>query len=181
MTAFFLKKAKQNGVVIMDIRISGAIEESIVDGPGVRYVVFTQGCPHHCEGCQNPETHDFGGGIVIDTEGILKEFRANPLLGGITFSGGEPFCQPEPLCEIAKEVHSLGKSVWSFSGYTFEEILKLGEKQVELLKNLDVLVDGKFLLAEKSLNLRFRGSKNQRLIDVKKSLEKEEVVLWEED
>lgn len=164
----------------MEIRISGAIEESIVDGPGVRYVIFTQGCPHHCEGCQNPETHDFCGGIVVDTSALLKEIKANPLIGGVTFSGGEPFCQPKPLIEVAKEVHAMGKNVWSFSGYTFEEILELGGDHAELLKNLDVLVDGKFILEEKSLSLRFRGSKNQRLIDVQKSLECDKIVIWED-
>ena len=163
----------------MEIRISGAIEESIVDGPGVRYVIFTQGCPHHCPGCQNPETHDFDGGMVVDTEAFLKEIKANPLISGVTFSGGEPFCQPEPLIELGKEIKALGKSLWSFSGYTFEEILALGEKQRELLECLDVLVDGKFLIEEKSLSLRFRGSKNQRLVDVKKSLEAGEVILWD--
>ncbi len=158
----------------MKIRLSGIIKESIVDGPGIRYVVFTQGCPHHCEGCHNPDTHSFDGGYDGEAEDILKDFKKNPLLSGITFSGGEPFCQPEPLLELAKEVHSLKKNVISYSGYTFEELLKLSEKNQairELMENIDYLIDGKFILAEKTLMLKFRGSKNQRIIDVKKSLE----------
>ncbi len=157
-----------------DIRLSGIIKESIVDGPGIRYVVFTQGCPHHCEGCHNPTTHDFDGGYDGDTEEILNDFKKNPLLSGITFSGGEPFCQPEPLLKLAKEVHNLRKNVISYSGYTFEELLRLSEKNQgikELMLNIDYLIDGKFILSEKTLMLKFRGSKNQRIIDVKKSMQ----------
>lgn len=166
----------------MEIRLSGIIKESIVDGPGIRYVVFTQGCPHHCEGCHNPDTHDFDGGYIGNTEEIIKDFQKNPLLSGITFSGGEPFCQPEPLLKLAKEVHNLKKNVISYSGYTFEELLKLSKKNQaikDLMENIDYLIDGKFILFQKTLMLKFRGSKNQRIIDMKKSLEVSEAQIAE--
>ena len=166
----------------MEIRLSGIIKESIVDGPGIRYVVFTQGCPHHCEGCHNPDTHDFDGGYIGNTEEIIKDFQKNPLLSGITFSGGEPFCQPEPLLKLAIEVHNLKKNVISYSGYTFEELLKLSKKNQaikDLMENIDYLIDGKFILSQKTLMLKFRGSKNQRIIDMKKSLEVSEAQIAE--
>ena len=156
------------------LRISGIIKESIVDGPGIRYVVFTQGCPHRCEGCHNPQTHDFSGGRDEEIDTILSQIKENPLLSGVTFSGGEPFCQPLPLLEIAREVHNINKNVVSYSGYTFEELLELSKTKpeiLELMENIDILIDGKFVLSEKSLMLKFRGSKNQRIIDMKQSLE----------
>ena len=161
------------------IRIAGTISESIVDGPGFRYVVFTQGCPHHCEGCHNPQTHDFAGGSVVDTGTLLGQIQANPLLSGVTFSGGEQFCQPKPLIEMAKEVRAAGRNVMAYSGYTYEQLLTSDDPDVrELLSLCDILVDGPFVLAERDLTLRFRGSRNQRLIDVPKSLEQGEVVLY---
>ena len=166
-----------------ELRISGIEPESIVDGPGIRYTVFVQGCPHHCEGCHNPKTHDFDGGHTIDIEKILAEIKKNPLLSGVTFSGGEPFCQPEALCELGKEIKKMGLNLVCYSGYTFEELLALGVKQpavLDLLRITDILVDGKFILAEKSLMLKFRGSKNQRIIDVPFSLEKGEAILLNE-
>ena len=110
------------------LRISGIVEESIVDGPGLRYVVFTQGCPHHCPGCHNPQTHDFDGGEFRDTDDILRQFMENPLLSGITFSGGEPFVQAEPLCHLADAVHAAGKNVYAYSGYTCEELYSLAQR-----------------------------------------------------
>ena len=157
--------------------IAGTIAESIVDGPGIRFVVFTQGCPHHCEGCHNQQTHDFDGGTEMDTADILAQMRENPLLSGVTLSGGEPFCQPEPLLEIAKAVHAAGKTVMAYSGYTFEQLCGSEDPAVRaLLAECDILVDGPFVLAERDLTLRFRGSRNQRLIDVSKSLKEKNVV-----
>ena len=164
------------------LRISGIEPESIVDGPGIRYVVFVQGCPHHCKGCHNPQTHDFDGGHDQAIEEILDEIKKNPLLSGVTFSGGEPFCQPEALTELGKEVKKLGLNLVCYSGYTFEELIKLSEKVpavMELLQLSDLLVDGRFVLEEKSLMLKFRGSRNQRIVDVPASLAKGEVVLAE--
>lgn len=154
----------------MEIRLSGIMQESIVDGTGIRYVIFTQGCPHHCEGCHNPETHDFNGGYVGDTNRIVDEVFQNPLLQGITLSGGEPFIQPKPLIEIVNAVKEKGKDVFAYSGFTFEEIVNAGGDKLNLLKLCDFLVDGKFDLGKRSLSLQFRGSSNQRIVDVKQSL-----------
>lgn len=162
------------------LRIAGTIAESIVDGPGIRFVIFTQGCPHHCAGCHNPQTHDFAGGTETDTDTLLEQVKENPLLSGVTLSGGEPFCQPKPLLEVAKAVHAAGKDVMAYSGYTFEQLKNAEDPYVRaLLEQCDILVDGPFVLALRDLTLRFRGSSNQRLIDVPKSLEQGEVVLKE--
>lgn len=157
----------------MQIRIAGTVSESIVDGPGFRYVIFTQGCPHNCPGCHNPQTHDFGGGKLVDTDELFNECVDDPLNKGVTFSGGEPFCQAEPLCELAERFKRYGLSVWSFSGWTFEELLEKSKREESvkrLLERIDVLVDGKFIEERKTLSLQFRGSSNQRLVDVLESL-----------
>lgn len=151
-----------------DIRVSGIMEESIVDGPGIRCVIFTQGCPHRCKGCHNPETHDLDGGFPLDAESIIAKFTENPLLCGITFSGGEPFLQPEPLCEIAEQVKALGKTVAVYSGYTFEQLLDMSARNPhthKLLSLSDILIDGPYVEELQDLELRFRGSVNQRLLD----------------
>ena len=153
----------------MKIRISGIVNDSIVDGPGFRLAVFTQGCPHHCVGCHNPQTHDFEGGREIDTQEIIEKLRGNPLLDGITLSGGEPFCQGAACAEMASAAHALGLNVWTYSGYTYEQLLAGDAEQRALLAETDVLVDGPFVLPQRTLELRFRGSANQRLIDVKAS------------
>ena len=154
----------------MDIRIAGLVNDSIVDGPGFRYAIFTQGCPHNCPGCHNPETHSFTGGKCVDTREIIENIRKNPLLDGITLTGGDPFCQPAPCTELARAAHESNLNVWAYSGYLFEEILAVPAMRA-MLEEVDVLVDGPFLLAQRTLSLRFRGSKNQRLIDVRRSLE----------
>ncbi len=162
------------------LRISGVIDESIVDGPGIRYVIFTQGCPHHCEGCHNPQTHDFGGGTETTTEKLLQEIADAPMLSGVTFSGGEPFAQPEPMCEIARQLKKDGRHIMAYSGYTFEQLRDSDDPAVrELLSLCDILVDGRFVLAQRDISLRFRGSSNQRVIDVPGSLAGGEVVLAE--
>jgi len=166
------------------LQLSGTVNDSIVDGPGIRYVVFVQGCPHHCPGCHNPQTHDFAGGEPGDMEIILKEIQDNPLLSGVTFSGGEPFCQPEALAELGRKVKAMNKHLMAYSGYTYEQLLELGEKRpaiLELLELLDVLVDGPFIETEKDLTLSFRGSANQRLIDLKKTKECGTVTLYQDD
>lgn len=155
------------------LRLAGVIRESIVDGPGWRFVVFVQGCPHHCPGCQNPQTHDFDGGYETTVGNIVNAVKENKLLSGITLSGGEPFTQAKALTVLAKEIKALGLDVMSFSGWTYEELLHGANPENgwrELLEELSYLIDGKFLIAEKSLELKFRGSKNQRIVDVKKSL-----------
>ena len=165
-----------------NIRISGIEKESIVDGPGIRYVIFVQGCPHHCPGCHNPQTHDFDGGKDKRFEEILSDLDRNPLLSGVTFSGGEPFCKAKELLELAKEIRKKCLNIVCYSGYTFEELLEKGKREpeiIELLKLSDLLIDGKFILEEKSLMLKFRGSKNQRILNLPASLEAGEAVLAE--
>ena len=155
----------------MDIRISGIIPESIVDGPGFRFVIFTQGCPHHCVGCHNPQTHDFNGGKILKTEDIISQTLENPMIQGITLSGGEPFMQPIPVLEIVKAVKKAGKDVFIYSGFTYEELVQKNEEVRNLLDNCDYLVDGKFIAEKKNLSLLFRGSSNQRIINLKKTRE----------
>lgn len=161
--------------MVSDIRISGIVEESIVDGPGLRFTVFTQGCPHHCPGCHNPQTHDFNGGTMMRIEDIFKQYRENPLLSGITFSGGEPFCQPQPLYALAVKVKELGHNVMTYSGYTYEQLQKMAvtDKHIrQLLSVTDILVDGRYVQELRDLELKYRGSSNQRVLILNKNLDK---------
>ncbi len=157
----------------MNVKLSGILQESIVDGPGLRYVVFAQGCPHKCKGCHNPKTHTFNGGLSMSVDSILDEFDANPFLDGITLSGGEPFCQPKAMLALVKGVKERGKSVVVYSGWTFEELTEKATKH-EAVKNLlyasDILIDGRYEEAKKDLKLAFRGSGNQGVIDMVKSV-----------
>ena len=166
----------------MEIRIASTIQDSIVDGPGLRYVIFTQGCPHRCEGCHNPDTHDFSGGSITDTDELFSECIENPLTGGVTFSGGEPFCQAEALSGLAERFKERGLHLMAYSGWTYEELLQKGESEPyvkKLLSLMDILVDGRFELSKRSLMLKYRGSENQRLIDVQRSLAEGKAVLAE--
>lgn len=150
------------------LRLAGIIEESIVDGPGLRMTVFVQGCHQDCPGCQNPETHAMNGGTWKSAEDVLNLFKADPLLCGITFSGGEPFLQPAPLLWLAKHVHALGKNVISFSGYTLGQLLLMGTQKraiLELIDELDALVDGPYIQSLRSIDLLYRGSSNQRYLE----------------
>ncbi len=158
----------------MQIRIAGKTAESIVDGPGIRYTLFVQGCPHRCEGCHNPQTHDFSGGYDADTDKILEEILENPLLDGVTFSGGEPFCHAKALADLSKKIKSSGLGIMAYSGYTIEYLMSHADDEngyMKLLEVLDYLVDGPFVISLKSYEAKFRGSTNQRIIDVKKTLE----------
>ena len=150
--------------------LSGIVSDSIVDGPGIRTTIFSQGCPHHCKGCHNPETWAFGCGTQMPVEDIVDIVKSNPLCRGVTFSGGEPFSQAAGFAKLAALLKELGYEVASYSGFTFEELLEGTEDQKKLLENIDILIDGRFILAEKSLEIAFRGSRNQRVLDVKKSL-----------
>lgn len=157
----------------MKLRIAGTVNDSIVDGEGIRFTIFTQGCPHHCPGCHNPQTHDFSGGTIVDTDELLKKIKENILLDGVTFSGGEPFCQAEVLAVLGKQIHSLGLNIVTYTGYTFEQLYNGKKSHPEweaLLKETDILIDGRFEEALKSYECRFRGSSNQRYINCKKSL-----------
>ena len=150
--------------------LSGIVSDSIVDGPGIRTTIFSQGCPHHCKGCHNPETWAFGCGTQIPVEAIVDIVKSNPLCRGVTFSGGEPFAQAASFAKLAKLLKEKGYEVASYSGFTFEELLDGTQEQKTLLENIDILIDGRFILAEKSLEIAFRGSRNQRILDVKRSL-----------
>lgn len=158
------------------LNLADIVGDSIVDGPGIRMTVFCQGCPHHCEGCHNPETWEFGCGTEMEEERIAQIVCSNPLCRGVTFSGGEPFAQAEGFAKLAKLLKAAGYEVASYSGYTFEQLLHGTPAQRELLAGIDVLIDGPFLLAERSLELSFRGSRNQRILDVPKSLAAGEAV-----
>ena len=151
------------------LRIAGTIGESIVDGPGIRYVLFTQGCPHGCPGCHNPQTHDFAGGKEVDTDLLLTDILKNPFVKAVTLSGGEPFAQPAALAELASALKEKGYHLMCYTGYTFEQLLQREDAR-PLLDKLDLLVDGPFVEAQKSIDLRFRGSANQRILDVPASL-----------
>lgn len=162
----------------MKIRLFGTVDDSIVDGPGLRYTIFTQGCFHNCSGCHNPKSHDINGGYLKDIQDILSEITANPLLDGITLSGGEPMLQVKPLIEICKEVKAMGLNIVVYSGFTYEEILKDAKKK-ELLQLCDMLIDGKFEQDKKSLALLYRGSANQRLINVQESLKQGKMIEYQ--
>lgn len=152
------------------IRVAGIVEESIVDGPGLRLSLFVQGCPHHCPGCHNPQTHAFAGGTWMTAAEVLARFREDPLLAGITLTGGEPFCQAGPLCAVAAGVKADGKNVVTYTGYTLEQLEEMARQDAavhRLLELTDLLVDGPFIEAQRDLDLLFRGSANQRLLDLR--------------
>lgn len=155
-----------------DLRIAGTVNDSIVDGDGIRFTIFTQGCPHNCEGCHNPQTHDFNGGKTVSTEELLEKIKSNPLLDGVTFSGGEPFCQARELAVLGEKIKALGLNVTTYTGYTFEELYNNHQKNHwgELLSVTDILIDGKFIQELKDWTVKFRGSRNQRYIDCQASI-----------
>lgn len=161
----------------MLVNVAGITFDSIVDGPGLRNTLFVQGCSHHCPGCHNPETWTTKTNKLIQTQDILNQLLSSSNKS-VTFSGGEPFEQAEALTIIAKELKNQNFNLWSYSGYTFEQI-KEDPTKFEFLKQLDVLVDGRFILEQKSLTLKFKGSHNQRLIDVQKSLQHNKIVPYE--
>ena len=147
------------------LRVAGVIEESIVDGPGIRFVLFLQGCRLHCPGCQNPQTWDFDGGTLVPASEVLGRIKANPLVRGVTFSGGEPFEQAAAVLPLAEELKAQGYHLMAFTGYTLEQLAQKPECRA-FLEKLDLLVDGPYIEAQKSLDLRFRGSKNQRILNI---------------
>ncbi len=151
------------------LRISGTIEESIVDGTGIRFVIFTQGCCHHCEGCHNPHTHDISGGYIADIDDLVSQVRKNPLIDGVTISGGEPFIQAKAVNCLVKRLKEFNYNIWVYSGYTLEELMKISEKDEDvndLLFSIDTLIDGKFEKDKVDYTLKFRGSSNQRIINI---------------
>ena len=161
----------------MLIRIAGLVPESYVDGDGIRFAVFMQGCLRNCEGCHNPETHAPDGGRLVDTGEIISAIKKNPLLNGVTLTGGEPLLQIDAATEIARAAKSFGLDVWCYTGFNFED---LPADAAPLLENIDVLIDGAFIESQRDLELQFRGSRNQRIIDVNKTRAQNKIVLWTE-
>lgn len=180
-----------------ELRVFGLVPDSIVDGPGLRYGIFVQGCSHGCPGCHNPESHDPHTGEVTTVDAIMKDIAANKLISGVTLSGGEPFEQAAVCAEIGKRAHELGLNVWTYTGYRYEDLLALahGERSLteqeallldtegvaSLLATTDVLVDGPFVESLKSLGLQWRGSSNQRVIDMVATRKQGAVVLWSQE
>ncbi|MCI9628814.1 MAG: anaerobic ribonucleoside-triphosphate reductase activating protein [Eggerthellaceae bacterium] len=166
-----------------DIRIFGVVEESIVDGPGIRYSIFVQGCSHGCPGCHNPESHSPKGGELRSIESVLGGIRSNKLIAGVTLSGGEPFEQPHACAVLAQQLKADGYNIWIFTGYLYEDLMKMSQANPDiacLLNNIDVLVDGPFVEELKSLELDWRGSSNQRVIDLAKTRDVGAIVEWKQ-
>lgn len=163
----------------MQLQVAGIIDDSVVDGPGVRYTIFTQGCAHNCPGCHNPETHDYNGGTSVKIDDLMADIVRSKYIKGVTLSGGEPFDQPEALTALVARLKNKGYDVLLFSGYTFEEIVQDSVK-LQALGYADTLIDGRFDTRKRTQTLRFRGSSNQRIIDVAQSLAKGQIQLREE-
>ena len=164
----------------MKIRLSGEIKESIVDGPGIRYVIFTQGCNHNCKGCHNPETHDLNGGYLKEIDEIIEDFKKYPYMTGLTLSGGEPFLQKSAILSLILQFKTLypKKNIIIYTGYTFEALLKENDNDtLGILNNIDFLIDGPFILEKRDISLKFKGSSNQRIIDIKKSLSEKQIII----
>ena len=162
------------------VRLAGIAYESLVNGPGMRRVFFAQGCKHKCKGCFNPETHSFEDGEIMDMDKLIKDVLDNPILKGVTFSGGNTIEQAHSFAYMAKAFKNSNLNIWCYTGYTFEkllEVMKVDTAISELLNNIDVLVDGRFEINNKEEGLRFRGSTNQRIINVKESLNQNKVVI----
>ena len=173
-----------------ELRVYGIAPESIVDGPGLRYAIFVQGCSHHCPGCHNPESQPTEGGTLYDVRDIFDDIRAHRIIRKVTFSGGEPFEQPAALAELGKMLKAAGYEVWSYSGYLYEDLLRRDAATEEgaaihaLLDTVDVLVDGPFIRELRSLELKWKGSSNQRVINLAAmraagSVAPEDIILWE--
>ena len=161
------------------IRLSGIAYESLVNGPGMRRVFFAQGCKHKCKGCFNPDTHDFGGGEQRNLDELIEDTLNNPILRGVTFSGGDPWEQADKFDYMAKAFKDKGLSIWSYTGYTYEYIIEHQDEHEgwnDLINSIDVLVDGKFEKDKIQDGLKFRGSTNQRIIDVKESVRLDKII-----
>ena len=172
-----------------ELKVYGLVPESIVDGPGLRYAIFVQGCSHHCPGCHNPESQPVEGGITYDVDAIFNDIRVHRIIKRVTFSGGEPFEQPAALAELGAKLKSAGYEVWSYSGYTYEELIaedpatEEGAAVHALLDTVDVLVDGPFVMELRSLELVWKGSSNQRVINLaamREAGDMDTIILWEQ-
>ena len=165
------------------IRLFGVANDSIVDGPGLRYSIYTQGCPHHCAGCHNPESWAMEAGEVTTIGALVDDIQKNQLIHNVTISGGDPFVQAKSVSLLVKELKTNGYTVWIYSGWTLEELTEMAKKRDsidDILNSVDVLVDGKFIESQKSLELKWKGSSNQRVIDMVKSRKQNKIVLWQD-
>lgn len=160
------------------MRVAGIVPDSVVDGPGIRYVIFTQGCNHYCPGCHNPQTWDLKGGEEKRIKDIVRDIKKHPYIKGITLSGGDPFLQAEECALLIQQVKKkYNLNVVTYTGYTFEELANSSNKGIQsLLRGTDILIDGPFLQEKKDLNIPFRGSCNQRIIDIKQSLKLKKIM-----
>ena len=165
------------------IRLAGIAENSLVNGKGLRKVFFSQGCSHHCEGCFNQHTWEFAGGRMFDMDELVQKVKDEPFLDGVTFSGGDPFQQADKFAYLAKKLHEANINIWAYTGYTFEELMKLAQTNPhikQMINNVDVIVDGRFMKDKMSENLKYCGSSNQRVIDVKTSLNENKIILFKD-
>lgn len=165
------------------IRLAGIAENSLVNGKGLRKVFFSQGCSHHCEGCFNQHTWEFAGGRMFDMDELVQKVKDEPFLDGVTFSGGDPFQQADKFAYLAKKLHEANINIWAYTGYTFEELMKLAQTNPnikQMINNVDVIVDGRFMKDKMSENLKYCGSSNQRVIDVKSSLNENKIILFKD-
>ena len=165
------------------IRLAGIAENSFVNGKGLRKVFFSQGCSHHCEGCFNQHTWEFAGGRMFDMDELVQKVKDEPFLDGVTFSGGDPFQQADKFAYLAKKLHEANINIWAYTGYTFEELMKLAQTNPhikQMINNVDVIVDGRFMKDKMSENLKYCGSSNQRVIDVKSSLNENKIILFKD-
>ena len=165
------------------IRLAGIAENSLVNGKGLRKVFFSQGCSHHCDGCFNQHTWEFAGGRMFDMDELVQKVKDEPFLDGVTFSGGDPFQQADKFAYLAKKLHEANINIWAYTGYTFEELMKLAQTNPhikQMINNVDVIVDGRFMKDKMSENLKYCGSSNQRVIDVKSSLNENKIILFKD-
>jgi anaerobic ribonucleoside-triphosphate reductase activating protein len=162
----------------MELRVAGIVKESVVDGPGFRYVIFAQGCTHFCKGCHNPDTHALDGGYVVSTESLIEDIKQSRYIDGVTFSGGEPFLQAEAFIHIAEKLKETNVDIVCYTGFTFEELIESkDEGRKKLLGLVDMLIDGPYIEELMDLSLTYRGSKNQRIIDVKGSIREQKAII----
>jgi anaerobic ribonucleoside-triphosphate reductase activating protein len=162
----------------MKIRLSGIVKESIVDGPGIRYVIFVQGCQHNCFHCHNPHTHDIQGGYMMDIDELAHDINNHPYIAGVTLSGGEPFLQVKACSTLLSKIH-VNKNIIAYTGFTYEYLIqssKYNKNLFQLLNQIDYLIDGKFEYLLRNLTLKYRGSSNQRMIDLKESISSGQVI-----
>ena len=159
------------------LSVINIIEDTMVDGPGFRTAIYAAGCKHQCKGCHNPQSWDFNAGHMMSTSQIMRIIKQDPF-ANVSFSGGDPMYQPDGFTELAQAIRQqTNKTIWCWTGFSYEMLLRM-PKQRRLIELIDVLVDGPYIESQRDTDLLFRGSRNQRLIDVKASLKAGKVVLY---